>query len=182
MSYVIIGFAVLAFFHFVYESILAPSWRLSIRYKLFALRDELRMLKIEHGELLDDKHFHYLQDSINATIFVLPKIEVVTVAHIKEEIEKDAHLKQRLANRQKILDDCAIKEVIEIRKKTVHLAIESLAANCGGWMIYIIPFMGLVSVYKSVERRTKALISMSERDLRHIAPDIRLQEEGIFAL
>jgi hypothetical protein len=44
----------LAALHFVYESILAPSLRLSLRFTLFALRDEVRQLKIDCASSLSD--------------------------------------------------------------------------------------------------------------------------------
>jgi hypothetical protein len=58
----------LAALHFVYESILAPSFRLSLRFKLFVLRDEVRQLKIDCASSLNDRHFDFLQDSINNLI------------------------------------------------------------------------------------------------------------------
>jgi hypothetical protein len=64
--------------HFIYESIVAPSLRLKIRYDLFALRDELRFLKIKRGSSLDDKHYVYLQDSINTMISHLARYDIAT--------------------------------------------------------------------------------------------------------
>ena len=180
MSYFLLFMMALVVFHFVYESIIAPSWRLSIRFKLFALRDELRILKIEHGDRLDDKHFHYLQDSINSIIQALPRLEVTTIAHVKRAIESDEELKKRLIARQKILDDCAFPEMSAIRKKSIALSIESLGANSAGWWIYLIPLMAVGGVYKSIERRIRALISLSDPDIEKVAPEIR--HDGVFAL
>lgn len=173
MSYILLGMLVLVVYHFVFESILAPSWRLSIRYRLFALRDELRMLKIEHRDQLDDKHYHHLQDSINSIIYLLPKIEVVMVAHIKQSIEQDVELKKRLEARQKVLDDCAFPIMVDIRKRSINLTIEALAANSAGWSAYIVPFLLLSGVYKSIEPRVRALVSLSDPDIAKIAPEIR---------
>ncbi|MGH8330614.1 MAG: hypothetical protein ACRER3_22985, partial [Pseudomonas fluorescens] len=65
MTYAVLSFMFLAFVHFVFESILAPSFRLKLRFEIFALRDELRLLKIECESSLHDKHFEYLQSSLN---------------------------------------------------------------------------------------------------------------------
>jgi hypothetical protein len=46
----------LALAHFIYESILAPSWRLSLRFRLFSLRDEVRALEADCRDGLDDEH------------------------------------------------------------------------------------------------------------------------------
>lgn len=179
MSYLIIGLMLLAVIHFIYESILAPSLRLRMRFDLFALRDELRALKVDYGDSLDDKHFIYLQDSINAIIKMLPHIEISLVSHIKEEIEKDARLKARLIERQKILDDCDITELSIIRKKSIDLSIMALGVNSGMWSVYIVPIMAFGAIYKSIARRVKAFISLSEPDLQQIAPHDN--STGIFA-
>jgi len=55
MEIAIIVLAGLAVYHFVYEGILAPSFRLKLRFELFELRDELRKLKISHAEDLRDE-------------------------------------------------------------------------------------------------------------------------------
>ena len=172
MSYVLLTMLFLVVYHFVFESIVAPSWRLSIRYRLFALRDELRMLKIEHGDKLDNKHFHHLQDSINSIIYLLPKIEVTMVAHIKQSIDRDVELKKRLEARQKILDDCAFPLMVDIRQRSINLTIEALAANSAGWWIYFVPFLWLAGVYKSIERRIRSLVSLSNPDMKKIAPEL----------
>ena len=65
MTTTILVLLALAVFHFVYESILAPSLRLSLRFRLFALRDEARQLKIECVDSLNDAHCVFLQASIN---------------------------------------------------------------------------------------------------------------------
>jgi hypothetical protein len=179
MSYLILVLVSLATIHFVYESIIAPSLRLSIRYDLFALRDQLRSLKIEHADQLDDKHFHYLQDSINSIILALPRIDAMTIAHVKNAIEKDAALKERLIARQKILDDCTIPELRGIRKKSIELSVVALGVNSGMWAIYVIPAMAVGGIYKSIERRIKALISLSEIDLQKIAPEVH--QNGAFS-
>jgi hypothetical protein len=76
MTTAIIVLLALAVFHFVHESILAPSFRLSLRFRLFVLRDEVRQLKIECAESLNDEHFVFLQDSINGLISIRYGISV----------------------------------------------------------------------------------------------------------
>jgi hypothetical protein len=178
MSYLILSMAILAVIHFIYESIIAPSLRLSIRYELFCLRDQLRQLKIEHGDELDDKHFCYLQDSINTIISALPRIEIVAIAHMKTVLENDDELRNRLNVRQEILDDCIIPEMTEIRRKSIALSIRALGVNGGMWSVYIIPIMAVGGVYRSIERRIKALVSLSDLDIDKIAP--RIHHNGTF--
>jgi hypothetical protein len=119
-----------------------------------------------------------LQDSINSIILALPKIEVVTVVQTQAAIERDPKLKERLAARQAILDDCAISELTDIRKRSVELTIAALGTNAGMWSVYVLPLMGLGAAYKSVERRVKEIISLSEPDLQKVAPS--LLQNGAF--
>jgi hypothetical protein len=69
MTIAIIVLMALAVFHFVYESIWAPSFRLSLRFRLFVMRDEVRQLKIECAETLGDEHFVCAVDSRLDRIF-----------------------------------------------------------------------------------------------------------------
>ena len=110
MTYAMMTLMLLAVLHFIHESILAPSFRLQLRYQLFELRDRLRALKISHPREFDDKHFHYLQDSLNALIGSLSRLDVVTVAGVIAAIEREPHLKERVTARARTMDDCALQE------------------------------------------------------------------------
>lgn len=94
----------LALVHFIYESILAPSWRLRLRFRLFALRDELRALKGECRGLLDDEHFAYLQDSINTMIAMLHRYDVAAVAAAELRYRRDPEFRRCVEIRTAILD------------------------------------------------------------------------------
>jgi hypothetical protein len=166
------GIALLAIIHFVYEAILAPSFRLKLRCDLFLLRDELRSLKVDHAEMLDDKHFTYLQDSINSIILMIPRFEIGTVAMINRELEKDKSLEEKVQKRVKLLDDCAIPEVAVIRKKSLHLAFKALLINGGMCFLYILPMAILSVLYKAVANSIRAVISVPKPDLDKIAPYI----------
>ena len=55
--------------HFIYESIILPSIRLSLRFKLFALRDQLRRMVMQGTA--SDEVFRIQQSSINNAINML---------------------------------------------------------------------------------------------------------------
>jgi hypothetical protein len=128
----------------VYESILAPSERLKLRFELFELRDRLRALKVEHSEYLEDRHFHYLQDSLNSLICLLGRFDLATLSRIEVEIQRDPALRRRSEIRAAILDDCQFDELRAIRKTSVRIAAKALLINSGGWFVSIVPiFVGL---------------------------------------
>ena len=111
----------MALAHFIYESILAPSWRLSLRFKLFALRDEVRALKAECRNLLNDEHYACLQDSINTMITMLYRYDVAAIAAAEFRYRSDPEFRRRVEARSTILDACDVPQAQSIRRRSVDL-------------------------------------------------------------
>ena len=61
LFYIMLG---LALWHFLYESVIAPSLRHTLRYKFFKLRDELRDIKFEGLTIKEEKAYKLLETSI----------------------------------------------------------------------------------------------------------------------
>ena len=171
MTYLIMGLVILAGWHFVYESILAPSLRLSIRFELFALRDELRKLKLSHGSGLDEKHYSFLQDSLNSMIAMLHRYDLMTVSQVDREFSRNSEFRKRCEARAKVLDDCQIPEAKAIRKRSVKIAVKAFAVNSGGWAAYLLPFVIGQIGYASLKSKLRMSISLSESDIERVAPD-----------
>lgn len=168
MSYLVLGLILLSIIHLIYESVIAPSLRLKLRFDLFALRDEVRSLKVEHGDMLRDRHFKYLEDSINSTILMLPRFELSVIRKINEELKKDKELDARVQERMRVLDDCNISRIAEIRKKSLDLANKSFVINSGMLFMYLLPF----ALLRVIENRIRSAVSMSNADLKKIAPNL----------
>ena len=171
-------FLVVTLYHFVYESILAPSMRLKLRFELFVLRDRVRKLKIENYESFKDKHFYYLQDSLNNLIALLARFDCATLARIEAEMKRHPEMRRRAEERSRTLDDCDLEEAREIRCESLKLASKALAVNSGGWLVYILPplavaaaWFGLSSYVSSFKRRIKAVIAIPQSDIRRVAPE-----------
>jgi hypothetical protein len=109
-----------------------PSFRLQLRFELFRMRDELRNLKMRRNDL-DDKHFLYLQDSINTLIANLVRFDAATLTRIDLELQRDSELRARTEARCKVMDDCAVAEARRIRRKCNIVGVKALAVNSGGW-------------------------------------------------
>jgi hypothetical protein len=168
MMYVISALFFLSVLHFVYETLVAPSLRLSARHKLFALRDQLRALKMTAGTELDDPHFDYLHDSLNALIRTLDNFNLSLLIRLRNLSSGDAGLRARVEERCKVLDDCAMPEALEIRKKSVRIALEAFTINCGGGLIYFAPLLFAVNSYSRVKQLVRTLASMSDSDMSRI--------------
>ena len=171
MTTAIFIFFVFVAYHFVYESILAPSLRLSLRFQLFVLRDEVRKLKIECGPSLDNKHFLFLQDWINFLISVLNRLDLVSLARAEVESKREPEILQRAQERSKILDDCNIPDARAIRKQAARIAFRALLVNNGAWIIFIAPILICAVGYSNLNLKIKLLTTMSGKDFRKIATE-----------
>ena len=170
MSYVILGFALLALFHFIYEGILAPSFRMKLRFDLCALRDELNRLKRDSGAAFDDERFCHLHDSLTALIATLHRFDVSTLLAVSQEIGRNPELREKVERRERMLDTCGVPELRDLRRRSLVIATRALAVNHGGWCIYGIPMvLGYLSLRK-MGALIRATASLSKPDLFRIAP------------
>src|SRR5688572_28045975 len=95
MSYLIVTLFLLAIFQWVYESILAPSFRLDLRLRLFALRDELSDLKASSGRPPGDEQSFALLDSMNNLIAGLERFDIAMLAAVEREVRRSPELLAR---------------------------------------------------------------------------------------
>lgn len=160
----------LALAHFIYESILAPSWRLNLRFRLFALRDEVRALKADCQVLLDDEHYAYLQDSINTMIAMLHRYDVAAVAAAEVRYRRDPLFRKRLDLRAAVLDDCDIPQVESIRLRSVELMTRAIAVNSGMLCAPLYPFVLMGIGFSTLQKRLRKLAVLSGPELDRVAP------------
>lgn len=170
MSLALAIMVLLALGHFVYEGIIAPSLRMDLRYKFFALRDELRRLKEAHPAELSDKHYRALEDSINGFIQMLPRFDVGTVIRVNQEIESNPALKREIDERIAFLESCAVPEAKEIRRRSRRLALSALRVNAGGLYLYCFWVILLVKAYDSTDRYLRRVMALSKGNVDQLIP------------
>jgi hypothetical protein len=178
MGYFLVVLLVVALYHFICESILAPSMRLKLRVELFVLRDRVRSLKIESPESFKDRHFHYLQDSLNNLIALLARFDCATLARIEAEMKRHPEMRRHAEERSRTFDDCDLEDARVIRYESLKIASAALVVNSGGWLIYVIPplavvgaWFGLSGYVSSFQQRIKAVIAIPQSDIRKVAPE-----------
>jgi hypothetical protein len=180
MTYFIFGLTCVALCHFVYESILAPSFRLELRFQLFELRDEVRLLKIDNllsksnePEFVDG-HFGYLQDSINALICILYRYDLAAIWAIIGQINRDSALRQRAETRARFLDDCELPAVLSIRKKQLNIAAKVLAVNSGPMLLLLLApalaLRGYEAVRGKIRGEIRTSLTIPGTDLKRCIP------------
>lgn len=166
-------FVALAIFHFVWEGIIAPSTRLEIRYELFKLRDRLRRLKIECNDQIPDELFGILQRSINTEIRMLHNADIASLYEANKKFGDDKELLAEMNKIEKLIEECPIAEVKEIRDKSIWVLFVGFLVNCGGWAIYIIPMFIVLLSYGTVKLLIKKLVGLSDNDLNNMFPPKR---------
>jgi len=126
MSTIILTICFLALIHFVFEGIIAPSMRMSLRNKLFELRDEIRELKEIGLNPQDEAVFWHIHDGINSFINKLPH---KTNPHLKNVIDARIHM----------MESCTNSQLKTIFTKTTTVVEEAFLINMGGWFFYVLP-------------------------------------------
>ena len=158
-------------FHFAYESILAPSLRLSLRFRLFVLQDEVRQLKLECVESLHGQHLAFLRDSIDGLTSMLNHVDMASLVGVGLESRRDPTFLEQARERARMLDDCTVLRVREIRKKTHRIAAEALVINSGAWVaLFFAPWIVAAIGYAEARKRFRVLASLNSREFRLVSP------------
>lgn len=134
LIYILIG---LAFLHFVYEAILAPSFRLNLRFKLFAVRDDLRWLRAERE--IPDEIFRSLQNGLNNSIRLLPRTDLATVWRAHRVISRDPKLKSLRDKQWEALQTQLDETTRPLFKRCASLFVSALVVNNGMIVILLLP-------------------------------------------
>jgi hypothetical protein len=172
MAIFFIALAALAVIHFIYEAILAPSLRFELRLKLFALRDEIRILKLQHPDSLSDEVFRDLQSSLNATISRLKLIDLRILKTAYDSFEHDEKLRKRAEQRDELINACPIPEVRAIRQRQIWLVGYALLINSGGWVPYLVPVLISLFCAGRVMVQIRAVFALPENEINKIVPDL----------
>jgi len=168
MVYLILTLVLLSAVHFAYEMIVAPSLRLAGRYRLFALRDELRTLKA--AGVLEEQHFRHLEDSLNALVRSFDAVNLTLLLRWRHVLRHDAAFRERVERRLRTLDECENPAARRIRAQSVRVAVDALAINCGGGFLYLMPVLLLVRGFSTAKGLVRSLASIPESDWNRVGP------------
>jgi hypothetical protein len=164
-----------ALFHFVWQSTIAPSLRLDVRFRVFALRDELRRLKLADQPVSDDA-FHIVEEMLIAVLHVLYEIDVPLLIHCDWYANTDQKFKEQIQKRMEIVKSANCPElekiVVQARKQLVRAA----KINSGGWMPYVIPSVMTLLFFKTLCKPIFSVIYMNRAQLQKIIPE---REDGL---
>lgn len=162
MATAVIAFVILGFIHFLYDGIILPSIRLRLRFGLFRLRDDLRALKLSKGEELPDEVFHYIQDSINNAINMLPRVDVVTAFRLTRLLDQDKEFARLLEERKALIENCSVEEAKQIHTKVRDVIPQALVVNNLMLLMYLVPIFILAVLGRHAWNALKDSVSAPE--------------------
>lgn len=107
-----------------YWQVVRPGFMQSMRYRLFARRDQLRALAISGSEDSQSFSYNYLEEFINKTIGYVPSIGLVSflVYSFVERASPNNETNLRFQEE-------ASKELLEIRNNSIQDALMMMAFN-----------------------------------------------------
>lgn len=167
MSIAIITIGFMSTFYFIYEAIILPTIRLSLRFKLFALRDEIRdmILDCELQNKPVEKALLIQQSAINNSIKMLSKVDSTLIYRFVDEMNRDHAMKNRVQERIKTVEEYSSQEFQNIAKNTVRIFRQALIANMGAWFIYLVPIGICFFLITRIKNSIKISLAVPEGEL-----------------
>lgn len=160
MKWLLLFLVAMAFYHFIYEGIIAPSVRLNLRFKLFRLRDRLRELCENDRELLTTYVYSIAEESINSAIKALPRFNFGMLVKAERSIQQDENLREEMLRRVAAIDGSDCEEVKHIMNDTNSTLMAAFLVNVAGWVPYLIPVVIFSIVYGRISKMIRDLLTL----------------------
>lgn len=145
MEYAIIIFFVIAMGHFIYESTILPNIRLRTRFKLFAIRDELRSILMEENlPQSSRKAATLLDESVCKIINRLPYYNLITMLDASREFRNNTKLLEKVDKRRAIIKANSDERVSAINTKIQDITFSAFLNNSLGWIYLALPLGAIV--------------------------------------
>jgi len=175
LSNLIIGLSLLAVWHFMYEAIIAPTLRLGLRNRLFALRDELRKAKIEGISLKDEDAFYFVHEGVNNFINRLPSLTVILAVKLNREYQVNQKLRTVMDGHLKAVQTAKNETIKCVFEKTNDVVVKAFWVNTGGWLIYIVPIVVVLYFMKRITQVISELLVTPSREMERLIPQEKIR-------
>jgi len=154
---------VMAFLHFIYEGIIAPTLRMKLKYKMFALRDRLAHRR-ELSVNSDDPAFDIVARSINSVAGNLTRFTVTKIYSTRNLLRTEKGLAEEIRKRNQLIDRATDPDLREIVKLLDVYLFEALLINCAGFFFWLSPLILVAYMrHRIIEvwsARIKAMVRM----------------------
>ena len=165
IAWAIILLAGVALWHGIYELLILPTLRRSIRFKFFALRDRLRDFKVEHPQQCSDDTFHLLDGGLSWQMDNLPRLTFPLLHRVAELLKSNHELRSEVARRLTILNACKLPEYVSIRQEAAQLTMRTIGLNSGGWAVYLLPIAYPWIIIDTIRKRVSRLNALSSEEV-----------------
>ena len=136
---------IIAILHFIYQSIILPTIKEQISYRLFTLRDEVRLLAYKQKGELNEEIFDYLESTINNSINFIPFISFKFLADAQELVNKNRQLQIIIEKNKELLRKYSTDEIRTFENRKLQLLKNTLVFNTLGLFIYVVPVVILTA-------------------------------------
>lgn len=153
MVYWFIVLMIMAAGHYIYETILLPTYRQQARDELFVLRDKLR------AELIKEKHsvdketiqaFSMIDSIINKSLNRLYLLTIPNMIKFEFMKDKSVEIQQEIDRKNGLLERCSSEVVREVNEKMNVVLMKVLVVNSMGLVIYLMPFILIARIVSSL--------------------------------
>ncbi len=151
-SWLIFAAIVFSVLHFIYEGVIAPSLRMHFRYRLFAIRDELRNELTSFPQHLHDEAYSELQEGINRAIAAMAQVHVSTIIRGRRWLKNNPQAAKEIENRRKRMNRCADPTFKRLREQFSSMFVWVLLVNSGGLFFWIVPPIVAILSFHRVRR------------------------------
>lgn len=160
MAAVVIFIGFVAVGHFVLEGIIGPSVRQVLRFRMFALRDELRDLRSATDGGLSDEVFDHLHDFLNVGIRLVSVFDFMKLVEARQKIKSDEGLQQEIDDRIAMVDECGHEGAQRIRESAMKTVGLALLMNSAGWFLWVVPVLATIAGAKVIWKWTRFVLSV----------------------
>lgn len=163
LSWVMVLGCLAALFHFLFEAIIAPAWRQGIRFRLFRLRDELRLLHRTDSRV-DNRAFEALDSMLSRQIKYQHQISLSLLMGLQRDESDDPESRKEIDADMNAMRGCESGDYRRIHGGAISCFMDVIA--CNGLVWYIIPLspvFAIKSCFGSVRAKLERIIAAPDR-------------------
>ena len=171
MNIIFIFLIIIVIWHFLYEGIIAPSIRIHLRNKLFVIRDELRQVKADGLLANDERAFWFVHEGVNNFLNRLPNLTIWRSKELVKEYTKNEKLRKLLDDHVNEVrnSDARIRLAFQKTNSIIEIAV---ITNFGGYFIYLIPIVIVISIFSKISQYTGELLVAPTKDVERLIPKV----------
>jgi len=170
MTVLFIICGVLAVWHLVYENLIATTVRMNLRFKLYALRDELRTLATGHSDDASRQAVSDMESILNNAIRLLHLATPMAIRAAAMEVEKDPQLARKIEQRHEAINKVAgLRSIFD---QAIELTTDGCMVNVGGWALYLVPIFITLYTFDTIKEKMDSVLTVRTYELETIAPDM----------